>query len=282
MSYTEFETSIESGQPLAFFTFQLRDRYWRYTTAEVNQVVASEVYTSAAISASNIQQTGESVNDALTLECPSWIAPAQMFMSAPPTSTIYVTVSFKHVGSDQMAVGYTGEVKQVNFPFPGKARITCESLMSSMAREGLRLAWQRSCPYALYDPVTCKVDKAAFKIDFVVLSISGFTVGVLLDTTQDTDYFNGGFIEWLHPIRGIEYLAIDSHVEVPTPGTDQPNAILTLLGPPGELFEGATGSAYPGCDFTPPTCQDVFTNYPNYGGTPDMPGRSPFDGNPVF
>jgi hypothetical protein len=281
MTFSAFETSLEDGRPIEFYTFTLGSAVWRYTTAQTDLTVAGNVYTAAVIASPSITQTGEPSTDALNLECPVWIAPAQLFMTSPPTAPIQVIISYKHVGDDEVVIGYTGEITQVNFPMPGRSVITCESLGSSLSREGLRLGWQRSCPYALYDPVTCKVNKASWKTDFVTLGISGFTIYVELAVVRADGYFNGGFLEWNHPVRGLEYVAIDTHTAIASPPAGQPNAVFVLIAAPGELFEGAPGMVYPGCDFTPTSCQ-AFSNYDNYGGAPDMPGRSPFDGTPVF
>ncbi len=278
MSFNAFELSTESGRPIEYYVFTLGTAVWRYTTAETDVTIGSDVYTAAAIKADSVKQTGETSNDARSIDVPSWIGPAQLFMGSAPSAPITMTVGVRHVGDTEVIVAYVGEISQVNYPLPGRARITVESLLSSMRREGLRLAWQRTCPYVLYDTLTCKVDKAAYKIDFTVLAISGFDVYVELATTQVTGHFNGGFFEWNHPIRGKEYVAIQAHAQI---ASAEWNARLQLFMPPGELFEGVTGSAYPGCDFTPTRCQ-FFGNYDNYGGVPDLPGRSPFDGNPVF
>lgn len=280
--FDTLEVSVDSGRPVSYFIFSLGSNVWRYTTAEVEITVDGERYLPASIQGDSIKQTGESINDALTLDAPSFIAPAQMFMSAPPTRPIRVQIGFSHVGveDDEMIIAYTGEILQINFHMPGRARITCEALMSSMSREGLRLAWQRTCPYALYDPVTCKVNKASYQTNFYVLSINGLEIGVDSEGSQASGYFNNGFIEWTHPVRGVEYIAIDTHRKV-TAAAGEPDCFFTLFSPPGDLFEGASGKAHPACDFTPTACQD-FGNYDNYGGVPDLPGRSPFDGNPVW
>jgi hypothetical protein len=278
MSFDAFEVSPESGRPIEFYTFVLNTVTWRYTTAETDITIGADVYTAAAIRADSVKQTGETSNDARAIDVPSWIAPAQVFMGGAPSAAIQMTVGVRHVGDTEVVIAYVGEITQVNFPIPGRARLTVESLLSSMKREGLRLAWQRTCPYVLYDSLTCKVNKATYKIDFVVLAIDGFSVFVALDTTQVNAHFDGGFFEWNHPIRGLEYVAIQQHFQV---ASGEWNAQFVLFMPPGELFEGARGSAYPGCDYTPTRCQ-FFSNYDNYGGVPDLPGRSPFDGNPVF
>lgn len=125
--------------------------------------------------------------------------------------------------------------------------------------------------------MTCKVDKAAFGTAFVVQTIQGERITVELVTARATDFYNNGFVEWVHPIRGIETIAIDAYTQA---GSTAVGTII-LMSPPGDLFVGAIGTAYPGCNFTPASCVS-FGNYDNYGGVPDMPGNSPFDGNPFF
>lgn len=277
MSFLELEESIEDGRPVIFYAFTLGSVVWRYTSADKSLSVGGYEWQAAAISDDGVKQTGETVNDVTTIEAPSWIGPAALFMSGAPSRQVQVAIFQKHEGDSELLTTYMGEVQQINYPMPGRCRISCETLASTMEREGLRFGWQRTCTYSLYDPLNCKVDKAAWGVSFTVLAIDGFTVYVDLATTRATDYFNGGFIEWTHPMRGVEFLPIDSHAQL----TGTPNGQIELLGDPGDLFVGATGTAYPGCNFTPANCQ-AFGNYDNYGGVPDMPGKSPFDGDPVF
>lgn len=278
LTYDQLESSRDAGRPIEFYRFILGSLTWYYSTAEYPITVAGIDWVPAAIVSEAINQTGEYARDALKIECPSSIAPAQLFMTAAPSKFVDVAIGYKHVDSDEIVIGYMGQVRQCGFPVPGRARLLCESLSSTFSREGLRLGWQRSCPYALYDPLTCKVDKSLWKIDCTVLNIDGFTLQVDLADPKTTGYFDGGFIEWIHPIRGTEFLWIETHTVVTAA---EANGTFVISGDPGELFEGAVASAYPGCDFTPAACQ-AFNNYDNYGGVPDMPGKSPFDGDPVF
>lgn len=63
---------------------------------------------------------------------------------------------------------------------------------------------------------------------------------------------------------------------------DQSTSI-TLLGTTDGLTVGTRVRLYPGCDRTTGAngCTK-FNNLPNFGGIPQLAGRSPFDGNPVF
>jgi hypothetical protein len=55
-----------------------------------------------------------------------------------------------------------------------------------------------------------------------------------------------------------------------------------MFGLADGLYYGLAVNAYPGCNRTTTECVDKFDNLDNYGGVPDLPGKSPFDGDPVF
>ncbi len=289
MAFLDLEQSTEDGRPIALYQFTLNSQVWRYTSAAEKITADGHEWLPAAISDDGTKQTGEIVNDAMTITAPTWIGPAQVFMSGAPSSLMQVALFGKHEGSADLVAVYLGEVTQINPVNAAQARFTCENLASSMRRQGLRIAWQRTCPYALYDSLTCKVDKAAWAVPFFVLAVNGFDVTIVVTDPKANGYFSGGFIEWVHPIKGREYLPIDNNVAV-TP-LDVIGVFfewvltLNLLADPGDLYVGASGTAYPGCNFTPAACQ-AFDNYANYGGIPDLPGKSPFDGmtsgNPFF
>jgi len=84
--------------------------------------------------------------------------------------------------------------------------------------------------------------------------------------------FDGGFIEWQHPVRGTEFLVIE---------TQNGNAC-EMFGDTGGLYYNLAVTAYPGCKRTTDDCGTKFNNLDNFGGVPDLPGKSPFDGDPVF
>lgn len=273
MSYDAIESSVDSGRPLFCYQFVLGTTVWRYTSAAVDVRDADDnVWLAVPISDDGVKQTGEAVSDALTIRAPFTLGPVQVHMSTPPAENIQVSIHRKHVDDDEMVVVYSGEVRQVNFPVPGQATITCETTGASMQRDGLRLGWQRGCPYALYDPLTCKVDKALHAVTLRVMAISGFTITTDVADVLDDGHFAGGFIQWTHPVRGTEYRGIEAHT-----GLD-----LLIFGMTDDLYEGMVVTAYPGCPRTTAACIEKFNNLPNYGGIPHMPGKSPFDGTPVF
>ena len=135
-NFNDLEKSIDQGRPIEFYEFRLpiNDAFWLHAATDEDQVIDGNVWKAAAISRENIQQTGEYVNDALKIECPSWIGPAQLFMTSAPSYPLTVVISTMHAGSTERLVSWQGEIKQVNFPIPGRATMTCESLSSTFRR----------------------------------------------------------------------------------------------------------------------------------------------------
>ena len=273
MSYADFETSVELAQPIRLYAFTIGTRTWRYNSTDA-QVLTSDgkVWLPASIEDDGVKQSGESTTDALTIRAQSNIAPAQLFKLATPSAAMAVVISEKHVDDSEVYVQYVGEVSQFSEDTPGTATFTCETISASFEREGLRIGWQRACPYALYDQATCKVQKESYRITSTVVAINGMDITINGMPAGSTN-FSGGFIEWEHPVKGHERIGIEAQSE---------NAVV-LFGFPTELYVGMTILVYRGCNQTPDSCKS-FGNYANYGGFPSLPGKSPFDGlnSPFF
>lgn len=275
MSYDTIERSVEAGQPIYFYRFKLGTTGWFFTAADHDVPVAGSdppnVWKSVAIRDDGVKQTGEAVADALSITAPVNIGPVQVHLTAPPPSAIQVAIYHGHLGNSEIRRVYSGEVSSVK-PGVVEATIICETTAATMQREGLRLGWQRTCPYALYDSLTCKVSKSSYGVAMTITSVQGFYAFVDHGEDHADNYFGGGFVEWDHPIRGREFRGIELH---------NGNQFL-IFGTVDDMYPGLRITAYPGCSRTSSTCLNKFNNLGNYGGVPGMPGKSPFSGDPVF
>lgn len=275
MSYNDLESSIEYGRPSRLYRFSLGDKVWRYTSGEVDETLGGFTWLAgAAISDDGVKQTGESTTDGLTITASSGIEPVQIYMHYPPSSAMQVAI-FHHHPDDfdgEVVAVYMGEVTQVDVPVPGTATIPCETISASMRRAGLRLGWQRTCPYALYDAATCRLNKATYAVAAVATLAEDGQLQATALAAHPVGYFSGGFIEWTDPVRGVERRGIETHGA---------GGLITLFGSAMGTSVGMSFTAYPGCARTTTAC-NAFGNIANYGGIPDLQGRSPFDGNPVF
>lgn len=277
------------------YEFTLGSNVWRYTSnAEDVLDVDGNVWEATAISDDGVSQSGEATADAMSVTGPVDMAPARIFMYSPPTKVMDMrvltaefadkvgnpgytgidnTVDARQIPVFNKRVQYVGEVAQCGFPQPGTVVFTVETISATMAREGLRLGWQRMCPYAVYDPVTCKVNKASHALVTTITNINGRFVSVASVDGAPVARYRAGIMEFSHPIKGAEVMTIE----------DQAGTSLTMFGPTDDLWIGMTVTIYRGCNQTPEACQS-FGNYLNYGGVPSLPGSSPFDGveSPVF
>jgi uncharacterized phage protein (TIGR02218 family) len=280
MAFGTYEESTESGRPIQLYRFTLGDPdtvdpgtgmpngvRWLYTSADDNLDILGMTWKAVAIRDDGIKQSGEANTDALNIECQSDIGPAMVYRSSPPATPIQVDILRLHEGDTTPQIIYVGEILQINFPKPGAATITCQTLMATMRRMGLRLSYTRTCPYTVYDPLTCKVDKSLWAWPVNIQSVSGFNVSSTDLAAKGDGYFTGGFIEWTHPTRGVQRIMIESHV----------GSLMRLFDDTGEIYPGLQVIAYRGCNQTSERC-DSFNNLPNFGGFEFMPGKSPYDG----
>lgn len=272
MTFNTVETSNDEGRPIYLYAFTLGAATWRYTSSDADVNLNGYRWRAEPISDNGVKLTGDAVTDNLEITASSSIAPAQMFIGTPPSQAIMVSIFHYHEGDTDAVLGYVGEVLQVNQPEPGTAILICDTISASMKRDGLRLGWQRNCPYALYDDLTCRASKAAHAINAVVYDVTDNVVAFTgMDSVADGT-LDGGFIEWEHPSRGTEFRAIEKQI----------GSTCEMFGLADGLYYGLTVKVYPGCARTTADCTDKFDNLDNYGGVPDLPGKSPFDGDPVF
>lgn len=272
-TYTSYEASIEQGRPLRFYRFTLGTVIWRYVNADEDITVAGQTFLACPISDDGIKQTGEAQADAMQITAPDNVGPAIVYSTSPPSKELGVEILQMHEGMTTLRICYVGTVSQVGSPRAGQALISVQTMSATMKRTGLRLCYQRSCPYAVYD-LSCKVNKADHAIHTFIRSITGSVVRSDGAVAKPDGFFANGFMEYTDPVRGVQQIMIESST-----GT---SGDLAVFDDVQELAVGQPITLYPGCNQTPDVCQVVFNNYLNYGGWEYMPGKSPYDGNPIF
>lgn len=289
MAVSTFERSAFSGRPLQLYSF-LRssggtDFYWLYTGADRDLIYNTDTYKAIAIGDDGMNFSGEAAASEFNITMSAFAQFCDDYRAGgvPPSDPIYCTVYRAHaddiVGLDTTApfieaaiVVWVGTVDGMTQTTDTEMKVTCSTLAASMKRNGLRYGWQKNCPHMLYDPLTCKVDKEDFRVDAVIVSAHGQIITATEFGSFVDGWFIGGFIEYTMPSGFKETRMINRHI-----GTS-----VRVLTPVREMSAGEVVVAYPGCKRTVVDCQDKFNNYPNMGGFPHIPGRSPYDGNPVF
>lgn len=268
MTYEAREASAQDGAPVELYEFARNAKIWRFTSAGEDIADSSETWASVPITRTAVETNTEQARNALKLTVPRTFAVADLFRVSPPTDVIALTVFRYHRGEEEdVAVIWMGRVLNVSFE-GAKAIMNCEPVSASIKRQGLRRLYQKQCPHVLYGP-GCTLDKAAFAHETSVSSIDGveLTVGSLAALP-----YAGGFIEYEDADGNFETRFIRSFT-----GTT-----LTLNFPFNGLSPSDPVTVYPGCDHTMDTCDSVYSNILNYGGTPFIPTINPFDGSPIY
>lgn len=265
------DDSAENSTLQSLYEFRINDKAWRYTNGREPVFMNGFTWAPFTISDSGSRQKGDVQADLFEITCQSDMPIVAMYMSNPPSAETQVTARRFEIGETESEVYFVGSLSNVDMPLPGRAVLSCTAVSASLEREGLRLTWSRTCPYSLYD-ADCRVDRSMFAIPATILtSVNGIvTVQTLVE--QDNGWLDGGFIEWVDPTTGLERRGIESQI-----GNE-----LVMFGTSAGLNPGMNVAMYPGCNRTTDHCKNKFSNIANYGGVPQMPGRSPFDGDPVF
>lgn len=271
MTFASRETSLATGQPVRLYEFQRGIFRWRYTDADRAMEYLTQTYEPIAISDDGVRQSGEAGSDDLAITVPHDLPVARLFRGAPPASEIGIVVRDTHFGETDTLIRYNGSVIGARFPAPGQAVLTCQSLSASMRRSGLRLAWERGCTHSLYDH-NCRVVRETFAVPTTIATLTGTTITSAAFDAFSDGYFAGGYVEWSIGSGETDRRGIEAHV----------GGVLTLLGGTDGLQVAMGVTAYPGCPRTIDICNSRFNNVVNYGGIPHLPGKSPFDGTPVF
>lgn len=274
MTYNQSEASTYQGRPSHLYEFNIDQKTWYVTSADSDISYNGNLYRALGISDDGVKQTGEVQTDNMRITVPVYFDLVSLYVNTPPIGDVTVKRYRKHENEDIAAVNYVGFVINVNFTTPGVVELTCQTLSPTMQRNGVRLTWGRGCPYALYDGATCKVNKENHRLVTEVVSSARGTIVVAADLASYGDgYFTAGFVEWTDTRtggpnrRGI---------------TDHTGNTLTLLGRSDGIADGDSVSIFPGCNRVVETCAAKFNNLANYGGFTNLPGKSPFSGDPIF
>jgi uncharacterized phage protein (TIGR02218 family) len=140
------------------------------------------------------------------------------------------------------------------------AKIQIKSDLDLLNVQMPRNLYQPGCLHTLYD-AGCTAIKASFGT--ATTATSGSTAGLVkCGLGQVDDYFTLGTITFTSGVN----VGVSRSVKKYTTGALQ--LMRPLLNPPGI---GDTFTAYAGCDKSTTTCQNRFSNLPNFRGFPFVP-----------
>lgn len=272
MSFAALETSLQDGKPVRLYQFQRGPLKWGYCSADrdIQHLGITFKAMPGGISDDGIRQTENETGDVLRLTMAADLDLPQMYRYVAPSQTVHLTIFDLHYSDDGYLVVWVGIVVGVKFESDYRAKVECQTLSASLEQTGLRETWTKICPLQLYSE-RCGVPRNNYRYTGTINAVDAMSVQIAEAASQPSGYFAGGYVEWTGPY-GLEQRGIEIHE----------GQILTLYGGASGLVAAQELTFYAGCDRLFETCQTKFENTPNYGGAPHMPGKSPFDGTPIF
>lgn len=272
MTFDAKETSADGGAPIELYDFQRGGDHYRYTSADRDITLGTDLYLSTALERSDVESSTAVERANMTITAPRDLGVAQLFNIVPPSDPVILTLRKVH-DTDvdlQAVVHYKGRLRNVKWG-ASSCDLLIDSVFTALRRVGLRRAYQKTCPHVLYG-TECGLNASSFVDITTVSSVAGLTITAPAFGSRPAGYFAGGFLE----------LAVGGHIERRAI-VAHPGATVDISHRLPELAAGLTINAYPGCDHTTGAngCTK-FANVVNFGGMPYIPVKNPFAGDPVY
>ena len=201
---------------------------------------------------------------ALTIRFPRTNEFAQTFIGSVFDQVVTVNLYRGDYETGTYVLYYKGQVVGAEAD-QTSIELACQSIQSSLSRNGLTAKYERLCRHSLYN-AGCGVSRAANEVDVQITTQTGTTEIIVTGINQPDGYFNGGVIV----DKNNNARMVTNHVS-DTLTLDRPISISPL----------GQAKLYAGCAKDIQTCNDKFNNVVNFGGFPFIPGKNPFEGTLV-
>lgn len=256
MTYRDYEDSPAAGMPVELYDiFDEDGNHWRLNTS--NEIISygGFSYYPEVVSRSEIMIGGTSERNTVEVKLPRNYAFSNQFISGPIDFPVALIIYRQHV--DQYATFWRGNLVAVKFDKNTLPTCIFEPATSSGPRLGIRRRCQLWCDHVLYDSL-CQLSMSTYESVGVIdgSADNGLTITSTLFSAQADGYYKGGLVK----VGGV-YRFVLSHV------TDT----ITIDRALPDVSIGTTIYAYAGCDLTPDTCRDKFSNILNFGGQEFLP-----------
>jgi len=262
MNFDDKEYSIADAEPFELYDF-ICGTWMMYLTSRATEfwVSDNQIYQPIPITHSSIRQGKEVKKNNIIITIPRGNELAAQFIHFPPENTMSVTIRRLHQGLliTDAVVAWKGRVISGE-PKGETFDLTCESIFTSMRRQGPRLRCELICQHILYGE-NCKINKNAMIFEDVIITTNGDILTMSNTASKSDGWFSGGILEYEADSR-----YIISHV----------SNTLRISRPMVSLQDGITVKLYPGCDKTMTTCKNKFNNLLNNLSFAHFPTKNPF------
>jgi len=276
MSFSDQETSVESGAPIELYTITGSDTFY-YTSSAEPYVRDGITYEPVAMKRTAPTVSLKESSGNISIKFPFNNPFAARYLGGVPPSPDRLTIQQVHLGDPTAELNplWSGSVSSVKFAGT-EATVSLAGMMNVLATQVPTQTFSWMCDHNLFNN-QCRVNEATFTFDFTVISISSDGVTVTLKDEGDAQaridadvaFFNGG--TFLTGVDGSQRMGVKFE---PTSSTNE--YTLVLLVPISGLAAGQAITFTAGCDKSIDTCVARFNNAENYGGFPYVPTLNPF------
>lgn len=259
MSFLNRETSVFEGQPIELYQLTLSGLWFNYTSASYAINYNGYIFVPVPIKRNNIEYTDDISKNSFTLTMTRKAEFISRFFDGTQERTGTLTIFRGHQNEEEFVVVWKGRI--INVTFKGEeADVSCESVFTSLNRQGLRAKYQSLCRHVLYSN-KCGVSATDFRVDGTISDINGLFVVVPQIESYPNNYFRAGGINF----GGLIYRTVINNqgstlkVDRPVPTNISSNVIV-----------------YAGCNHTSNHCKNKFNNLNNFGGFEFVPRSNPF------
>ena len=267
-TFDALESSLDSSRPLEIYSITIGSETFRYTSAEDDITIGSDIYTTISISRSKISHGADAQNNTVTVTLPGNNVFAAKYRNIVPGNK--ATVNIWRLQRDETPslvpqLIFKGQVMSVRFPQDGNtADIAVRSIEQALNRNIPRFTYMGSCNHVLYDQ-RCKVDPTLFDVIGTVSAVSATVITLPGANAQPDGFYTGGYCT--PTVGNQDFRMILDHT-----GND-----LTLLLPFAADVTGLTVQAFAGCDHVVfGDCATKFDNVIEFGGFAFVPNKNVF------
>lgn len=280
MSYQDNEGSIEASEPVELYLFswgvETDLHQERYTSGDTTVTHATFEYTPATIKRSTSELSSDMNKVVMEITTHKNLPLVAEFIPGSPDFPISVTIlrqqTTGNVDSDYVLI-FKGRVTKCAFS-DFEATLTCEPIITSLKRAGLRQVYEVTCTNGIYDNY-CQVSRAAFEAEISSCTYDGrksftFTRLDLIPPASEepgAGYFTGGMLKLNNAYHMISNHTVNNNTHVIT-------LVRHLVNVSGGTLHNI--KVYPGCDLLLTTCNSKFRNKQNFRGFPWIKAQNPY------
>ncbi len=242
-----------------FYEINSAGNFYYYTTYIEGLIFRGVAHEAASIKRSGFTQDTQFGKVDVNLTAPVADVFAQ-YIANLPIEPVSITIrrAIKSDLTDYILL-FTGRVLSVTIK-DLVATAKCEAQSSLLAARLPRIIYQAFCNHDVFDS-GCSLGEVAWRVTATVSDISGYTIESSTFGTYADGYFTGGRVQ-----HGTDHRLV----------TDHTGDILTLHLPfDARLAIGEEVFVLPGCDGSPETCRDKYSNLTNFLGMPYIPSHNP-------